>query len=135
MADRIWLFFFLYEITQLVAKSNSVDVKCLIEIWVYDVVQHSMLIKRLKCKVNKERKVELFGALEAEGKNSILEQVLSFMIQQMCENSEEQYYGMPFKIWPLKEWVRNLAFTDTTKKLELIYLQLWNEDRMCPSAH
>lgn len=67
------LFFFFNEITHLVAKSNSVDVKCLTEIWVHDVVQHSMLIKRLECKINKEEKVELFGALGAEVKNSILE--------------------------------------------------------------
>ena len=94
--------FFFNEITHLVAKSDNVDVKCLIEIWVYDVVQHSTLIKRLECKINKEWKVELFGALGAEGKN-ILEQVLSFMIQQMCRNLEEQYCMMPFKIQPLKE--------------------------------
>lgn len=76
MADRIWQanwIFFFNEVTHLVAKSNSVDVKCLTEIWVYDVVQYSVLIKRLECKMNRERKVELFGALGAEGKNNILE--------------------------------------------------------------
>lgn len=77
MAERIWcLFFFLIENTHFVAKTNgvdSVDVKCLIEIRVYDVVQHNILIKRLECKIKKKWKKELFGALGAEGKNSILE--------------------------------------------------------------
>lgn len=40
------------------------------------MVQHNTLIKRLECKINKEWKKELFGALGAEGKNSISEEVL-----------------------------------------------------------
>lgn len=71
--DKLIGGFFLNKITHLVAEGNSVDVKCLTENWVYDVVQHSMLIKRLECKINKERKVELFGASGAEGENTILE--------------------------------------------------------------
>ena len=66
MADRIWEVnwtFFLSKITHLVAKSSSVDVKCLTEIWVYDMVQHSMLIKWLERKISEERKVETLGAL------------------------------------------------------------------------
>lgn len=61
MADRAWqtnwtFFFFFKEITRLVAKSNSVDLKCLTEIWVYDVVQIAFWLKVWNVKSTKNGK-------------------------------------------------------------------------------
>lgn len=60
MADRAWqtnwTFFFFKEITRLVAKSNSVDLKCLTEIWVYDVVQIAFWLKVWNVKSTKNGK-------------------------------------------------------------------------------
>lgn len=39
------------------------------------MVQHNMLIKRLECNINNEQKVELFGALGAEGKKRVSAQL------------------------------------------------------------